>query len=447
MHKPINLNLPLRQKYKRAKNNLANIKRREPLRLLICTWGDPHSWREVEYAWTLGTEECKIRSRTTLPLIFDVFKPDKVIILTLDTLADSLQGEYQEYVELLLGVERYLKEDFISRACPEVLNIAKIAVLPGVGRFKNGYEFFGEAADFYHACIKELAATIPSSGNIEVCLDLSHGVNFMPTLTYRAITELLEIHAMMAEASILVVNSDPVTPATNHANMNIIERRKVEPSFRFQRVEEPSKMLGYDKCPEKAQALKKELDFFSISKRELNCFLASIENGFPLMAYRFMPDSDKLFGCIETAYVTFMRHVSVSKRRVERLLSLKESFAGYVKAWMLSRLLRGAGFAAKCEVTLKEMHELRKNVFAKNRRINAVVSNDLRELESDSSKFSEEWMPWSSYCAKEFREFDQRVVYAHSGLPYAAVEVRRRDGEVEVRYTEERLCELMRHIE
>jgi len=58
-----------------------------------------------------------------------------------------------------------------------------------------------------------------------VYLDISHGINFMPTLTYRALNEILGVLAHTRRISLEIYNSEPVNKGIDGAAIHLVERR------------------------------------------------------------------------------------------------------------------------------------------------------------------------------------------------------------------------------
>jgi CRISPR-associated protein Csx1 len=80
-----------------------------------------------------------------------------------------------------------------------------------VGVFEN-WNFIGNMEDFYGYVLYKFVDILSAEfdkdlEDLELYLDLTHGINFMPVLTYRAIREISEI--ITANATLHVYNSDP----------------------------------------------------------------------------------------------------------------------------------------------------------------------------------------------------------------------------------------------
>jgi len=125
-----------------------------------------------------------------------------VYILVLDTLSHLESENYEDIVkEVKEKTESFIKEN---------LNIDnyEIIVCPGVGTFPNG-KFYGNLVDYYSFALYELSKRF--DGDLEVHLDLTHGLNYMPVLTYRVVKDLLEIQSIKNNVRLVVSAMSGVT--------------------------------------------------------------------------------------------------------------------------------------------------------------------------------------------------------------------------------------------
>ncbi|MCS7102637.1 MAG: CRISPR-associated CARF protein Csx1 [Candidatus Korarchaeum sp.] len=178
-------------------------------RLLVATWGDPFAWREARYRLTGSNNE--VKSVTSLSILIEELSPDKVIVLVPETLLSpsprsgdeikrlggrlliedigSLKGEHSEWYRNLLN---HLKRA-ISSFCREKGLEAEVVLMPNLGEY-NGVEWRIEAGvnpDSAYAAftlLSTLSAVSDLAGcDINISLDVTHGVNFMSLAAYRAV--------------------------------------------------------------------------------------------------------------------------------------------------------------------------------------------------------------------------------------------------------------------
>jgi CRISPR-associated protein Csx1 len=114
------------------------------MKILITVWGNPQAWREVKYKFG----EVEIRSKTSLKILQEKIKPDKTIIIGLDTLAER-GSNYKDVKEDVKKKIRKYADEF------ELKNY-DLLTAPGIGVFQNGI-FHGNALDYYHYIIAKLS--------------------------------------------------------------------------------------------------------------------------------------------------------------------------------------------------------------------------------------------------------------------------------------------------
>lgn len=102
-------------------------------------------------------------------------------------------------------------------------------VAPGIGSFPNGI-FIGDALDYYYYTIAKISQILLDCNcdELEIHLDLTHGLNFSTILTYRLVKEILEIFSIFKNIKFKAYNADPSLPAaTDKLSINIIEEVKM----------------------------------------------------------------------------------------------------------------------------------------------------------------------------------------------------------------------------
>ncbi|HIE33364.1 MAG TPA: TIGR01897 family CRISPR-associated protein, partial [Thermodesulfobacteriaceae bacterium] len=159
------------------------------MKLLIAPWGNPFNWKEIRYRFETTT----CTSKTSLCVLVKALKPERILILVADSLVRSEKVKETPGYE---AIKEAVKEDigeFLEKTCfSEDLSKVEICVLPGTGYFQNG-SFEGRILDYYYRLLYELAKIASESELSEIHLDLTHGLNFMPVLTYRAVKEILQV--------------------------------------------------------------------------------------------------------------------------------------------------------------------------------------------------------------------------------------------------------------
>jgi len=160
--------------------------------ICVATWGDPSTWRYAKYVASDGRE---VEAFSTLSVLKEVERPAKVVVAVLDTLASyravegALEGGFRE---IKRSVEGYVKEYLCGVD-------AEVVVLPGV--FERREREGGEGAErrvvyksdprreFLPLLLQALLERALEVGATDVVLDVSHGMNFVPTLALEAAEE------------------------------------------------------------------------------------------------------------------------------------------------------------------------------------------------------------------------------------------------------------------
>jgi CRISPR-associated protein Csx1 len=140
------------------------------------------------------------------------YKLEKVLLIVLDTVVKELVSNYGELRE---SIGKYYNEFLKSLIDGSQLERIGIVVAPGAGVFRmdggNYAEFQGSLTDFTSYVAFEITRhLLEATGNeLNVHLDLTHGVNFMPSLTYAALREILTGLAISKKTRLPVYNAEP----------------------------------------------------------------------------------------------------------------------------------------------------------------------------------------------------------------------------------------------
>ncbi|NJE01392.1 CRISPR-associated CARF protein Csx1 [Thermococcus sp. JdF3] len=364
-------------------------------RVLVATWGNPFQWGEIAYrvdCKELGLVNCEnveMRNVSTLPVLIKALNPDKVIILALDTLANlTLKNEVparelNSYNDVKNDVEERVRWFIENRVKPNLdedsdllndeylSNYVDVVVLPGLGEFDNA-SVRGDLLDFYSMVLKELAERLPED-DAEVFLDLTHGINFMPVLTYRALTDLLGLLAYLHTARLHVLNSEPY-PA----------------GARAWREEATETLVLNIRSVESTELRPKPIYSVISGKPGWSAFISSVTNGFPLAFAVFYPYIAEVRGYIDGELERFLDSIEVEMRpdsmgarkvHVERKLALSRDFRTAVKLYYMLRVFnttfRGYPKRNRDGVSLDELLALTRRLFYAMPRIGIVVEDQL----------------------------------------------------------------------
>lgn len=416
------------------------------LKILIAPWGDPAGWQETTYV----LDNQKLKSKSSLKLLKQIINPDYSIVLASDTLAVEGQNYNEVKESALEKVEKFLKENNI-----EDINVF---ILPGVGKFqdritKKEVYFKGNPTNYYYSLIFQLSnffikkLNLKEANTIEVYLDITHGVNYMPVMTYRALQEILSILSMFLQVNFTVYNTDPAMPFSlaSEIEINIIENSKVSPNPLRKKAKNKDSISFNNKYKEDIDSLRKLEPHYE----EINAFIGSIFNGFPLAVYTFFPNIDLLKNLVEKSYELFEKAISVKDNnllKVERELNLNENFKVFTMALLISSLIKEKELLSegKKEVSFEELESLKNNLFKFDNRLRNFLDNEighnLKEIIfsfKKESKLSSGWKQLSNLLGQKQGNPHKRNFLAHGGFEYNAVLVKEENGKILFKYKDE----------
>ncbi|ADC69276.1 CRISPR-associated protein, MJ1666 family [Methanocaldococcus sp. FS406-22] len=408
-------------------------------RILIAPWGNFVTWKEVIYSFD-GIEK---ESKSSISAICEKINPDKVYILVLDTLSNLESENYEDIVkEVKEKTESFIKEN---------LNIDnyEIIVCPGVGTFPNG-KFYGNLVDYYSFALYELSKRF--DGDLEVHLDLTHGLNYMPVLTYRVVKDLLEIQSIKNKVRLVVYNSDPYVGREKETlNIHIVENKTIIPSLNFDGV--TTNFLNTTKFIDKKDIGKimkeinqnKKIRELKLMKQNINAFLASLVYALPLVYSTFFVDEEKINDKINEIISFFISNIKIDteNKELKRYLKFEDGFNALVKAYFTSKICKIPELI-KDELSLKEIEELKNTLFKENPNAQ-FIKNEIASLynivntkykANELSEIIENWIPMYKFRREGVDKFNIRNFLAHAGFEKSVTEIyisaENKDGKIEL---------------
>lgn len=428
------------------------------MKILISTWGNPEGWDEVTYNYKNKYK----KSKDPLPLIKEKEEINKIIIISVDTLADEKIGNSQinSYDSL-----RSKAEEIIKGFCKNNLGCVpdKIIISYGVGEF-NRIKFIGNAMDFYYEIFKELSfsfkewfSDILSHGfkeNIEVFLDISHGINFLPVLTYRALREILQILAYTFEIKLIVLNSDTYLRSVkpSELNINIIEESKILPKLitylYSKRNLEPFRPDDFDEQlnDNEKRELSSDINRFP---DELYYFLSAFMYYLPVFVINYLPDFEDLKRIIDDLSEGFKKYITISRNQnnkwiVKRKFRFTINYENLIKSFLVSWLLSINGFTKKKDIDLEEIKSLKDKIWQADRFPIEANRIDVEIEKIKNTSPSEEYQIYAELLREKVQKnVDKRNFFAHSGFEHNAVKLRKSGDKIEISVN----TELKHHIE
>jgi len=213
--------------------------------LLIAPWGCPAQWRVAKYFINgKNIESCT----SLLPILKFLNEDVSVVIIVLDSLVDKYTGReikspcydyyvkyydeffhdritsYDDLVNRCKGFVKSIVNDIAKEAGIRIKDL-RIVVGPCVGSPGGEWRFKGDANDFAAIVLYELGKLCLERKYVEVILDLSHGINFMPSvclrIAYLLAGLLMVTYGDQDYVTLKVYNSDPFPPGAKHPALNV----------------------------------------------------------------------------------------------------------------------------------------------------------------------------------------------------------------------------------
>ncbi len=346
-------------------------------------------------------------------------------------------------------------EDFIINELGIKLGSIDIVVAPGVGRFPNGM-FIGSASDYRSFILYRLSKVINellSKGlikELELHLDLTHGINFMPALTYSVVKDLASIlQIFLSRVRLVTYNAEPYVGSIKELNIHVIEdlRRFPWPTYSLINPKQifSKHNLSSEECRKIDERIKELSKSGSSSSnyeliQRLTCVVAGIEYGLPLTIYSFLVDDGSDWNLIYSLiheYLAYVRTDYDGGLVVSRRLGLGSTFYELVKAVLTNSLINKLGIKRVTEVSIDKLDELRKSLFSRNHLMDVRISKDLHQIkEGIKGNRLHKWTLLSKVLGSG--TVDIRNFISHSGLLSDLVEVRVSNDEILLRYVQSR---------
>lgn len=475
------------------------------MKVLLATWGlpwkneqgnpldpgwlpseDTMSWQEVTYKW----KDRKMKCQTDLPLLSNSIEPDQIIVVVLDTVTESFRDNYTDLLNDVKKSFRRFLEIIEKRTPGTFMDNLRICPSYGTGAY-NKARFKGELLDFFYYLYYQLATffkNVQLKETIEIHLDLTHGINFMPTLAYRVLKDLGSLLATTRNVSLTVYNTEPfIRGGSEETVLEIheVESVRVLPRPHFTMIQKTTLMPLRTSIDPKAHAMLmakwvNETRFSRSLSQErpkqvidlVNCFCSATMNGFPLAMLHFRLDKNQLNSYLKKLIHLYNAGINISKTKdgdkflLERQYSFTRHFLNLVKTWVATVILdevippKNHGDQA---YSLKSLRHLKSNFLERDKRVEATVNLELDKLWSFKSKDKRveiigdcddiplDLSNWISYAriqeckeevkgqksdAPKMRNFNRNFL-AHAGFESTAIQLKIEDEELLIRYVEE----------
>jgi len=336
----------------------------------VTTWGLPRNWKPAKYiVEKYGTNTNCVESRTTLKPLIKALEPDMILIFVPDTVyIETLERNRAERYEDICKIVQQYYIDFCKENDIDINKII-VEVCPAVGRFQKRVEdsllrleAVGSAYDYYVNLYWRLIKFLYDLGkksinvfdkniDIEFIIDLSHGVNYMPVLVYRAVREVCQLLAIFrsGRVKLLAYNSDPVIEEGQHATIHLIEEvdnvRPYIPSLILKDENGLSRLLSgtrqlensdeYSRvCKDIYERLKKTFEEYNKRIRQtldietinvvkvINMLIGAFYHGLPLIISRYYIDSEILLDLVTEVFNIWRENIKVKYSEQDKTIRI-----------------------------------------------------------------------------------------------------------------------------
>ncbi len=420
------------------------------MKILISTWGNPKTWSRVSYRYK---DEEKKNVKDPLLLIKETEEIDKTIIVSIDTLFDETLFD-----ENSIEVEKYEKvreraEEVIKNFCIEEMEYTpdKIIISFGVGEF-NKTKFIGNAMDCYFLLLKELSFTFTEwlkndkgSEEIEIYLDISHGINFLPVLCYRALKEILQILSYSVNIKLTVLNSDTYIrspkPAndTYKLNVNIIEEDKVLPRVYITKSDKNPIAPFWGLTDEEKKGINIILRNIKIEEK-IFVFLSSFIFAIPHFVISYLPGAKNLEKKIKKIMQELEKKIEIIKPKngkleIKRKIQFTSNFENLIKAYILSWVLNKNKISQKTEISIEDIKIIKEKIWEKNFPTESNrIDVEIKGINEIKERLKNKWKSYASYLGKrESNQIDKRNFFAHAGFEHNIIKIRKNNDIIEIR--------------
>jgi CRISPR-associated protein Csx1 len=124
---------------------------------------------------------------------------------------------------------------------------------------------------------------------------------------------------------------------------------------------------------------------------------------------------------------------------ISRNWEFREDFANLVRAYLVSSILEKFGFNKLNDVPLSKIEALKEKFYKKfpieSNRIDVEIGSEKekRGIKGVKGKLTNEYKPYFEIAEKEDRDLDKRVFFAHAGLAYNVIELKKENDEIYIR--------------
>jgi len=333
------------------------------MKILIATWGYPFAWQPTSYEFESIKKE---QVKTTLPVLIEALKPDKVLVIGTDTVlykhnpireCDEYTAEVkniistlnntpknQRYQEIKHIAKKLIKEFIETEVYPHIpqnfRNEKNIKVLinynlgwygstnkcnPSICGFdlreRTPYDYY---ANLFYLLYKELKPFLQIADKLEIYLDVTHGINYMPIFALKAIEWLVSFISAEKEVYLTVINSEPI-PQPNVKDIILKIFRVLEKTYKGDFFYKHLPTEWIEGKPKKLSPGFEKL--FGVKSQEyrpdVEPFLASFIYGIPLGIKEFLPNLQEIENFVDKKIQEYESSIEVKVNTNNQCVTVK----------------------------------------------------------------------------------------------------------------------------
>ncbi|ABM80564.1 CRISPR-associated CARF protein Csx1 [Hyperthermus butylicus] len=450
--------------------------------LAVAPWGDPAGWTYTRYRLKAGGKTVEVESFTGLAAVAKAYPEARILIVAADTLADpafTLTG----YEDVIDSARRYVK----NYLC-QLQGKAEVHILPGVIAQKHRV-FRGKPTDYYYKLLDTLIKPAWEGETVKaIVLDLTHGINYMPSTALKAVEEVAALHALAASlkhskaetVKVEVYNSDPIIlPADERKKL---ARNRQYPCKPAASIEPPTATIHLimarryttldlisnidslintaEKTPVKPTS--RECTIGRDEKQELDEAVDEALKLLKMLRYGLIPQlvyytakyAAKLLEKLKQAYNTTEKlwHEGITvkktpeKLEVTRCRQLTEAYKTILYTYTIAKILEEE-LIDTTTPTLNQAEKLRETL-RHTAIIESIQSREISKLKKKlkANLIPTEWTPLATVYQMQQQECKDKSILtrdllAHGGWHTDIIEVKKQDNTVAFKVKEEYKCQ------
>ena len=443
------------------------------MKILIAPWGWPESYKKATYSF----EGNELPSNTSTGVLKKALSPDHTILILQDSLAVYNPEIFKlgTYKKLVQSLRNFLVEKFISKE--EYLpnfnrDKDEVFISPNVGAFTNRDRnnpakiiIKGKMSDYYYWIFYNLSRFIIDKSldaeEVTLILDTSHGLNFMPYLTFSALYNIGAVLSLKFKnrLKLKIYNADPYIQESPNLEINLV--RELYPKFQMTLKFKPqgflplkvNKNIVIQECL--ANLSKNIQNSFrkhkKLYKEIFLPFLGSFTQGIVHGILHFFPDDtqeleDNIFN-LYNSKIQISREEQDCFLNIFRKLYFTDFFEAVVYVRNLRKIMESMEISNKKEANLKELRQWAEKLYEEFPVIYARTIDEIDNMKKILPKKAipcGKWNPFGN-CTNGI-SIHKRNFFAHAGLSENSIEIKKDNNDFQVRFCKHAISNILNYL-